>query len=374
MTSYSSSINLSRGSSTFSVNLKSQQQQPLDSELTTAMQSIDSILNHQTRAISHLASQYRKSQWSIDQMKSSLLILNDSLNKGGKIVISGMGKSYKIATKTVATLNSLGLHSAPLHPSEALHGDLGMVREDHNDSLIIISASGNSPELNTMLNYIPITIPIILVTCTKMSSLASNKRISSILYAELPTHLNEKSIYGLSAPTISTTLCLTILDAVSISLSELNIKDINTRKVIFGSRHPGGAIGQNYQNTLLDNDKKEEDRYQQQQQQNNSDHARIPEEDADDGQLDLQSISFINKVKNSPHLELDDLPKDELELLKCLTMYDYLLLKTANGQYDVIETSIAQKLYRDFRGDQASPCITDLTWRIRESAFTDVGL
>lgn len=379
ITSYSSSINLSRGSSTFSADLKPYQ--PLESDLNSAFKSIDNILTNQTRAIAHLAAQYRKSKWSIEQMKSSLLILNDSLNKGGKIVVSGMGKSFKIATKTVATLNSLGLHSASLHPSEALHGDLGMIREDHNDSLIIISASGNSPELNLMLNYIPITIPIVLVTCTKISSLASNKRISSVLYAELPSHLNEKSIYGLSAPTISTTLCLTLLDAVSISLSELNIKDINARKSIFGSRHPGGAIGINYQNSIA---KKEDDKMMGTLTIENNDlcneliikkeeYKAEEQEEEDEAGLDLNSILLLQKIKSSLYIELTDLPTDELELLRYITMYDYLLLSNSNGLFDIIDSNIVRALYRDFRDKMETNDVTDLIWRIRESSISSLS-
>ncbi|GME82384.1 unnamed protein product [Ambrosiozyma monospora] len=118
--SVASSARLSRQSSESSIHIQNESS-PL---LNRALKSVDNVLSHQGKAIDYLVKQYRNSQWSQNQLKTSLKILNNSLNDGGKVVISGMGKSFKIANKTVATLNSLSIHSAALHPSEALHGDL----------------------------------------------------------------------------------------------------------------------------------------------------------------------------------------------------------------------------------------------------------
>ncbi|GME74492.1 unnamed protein product [Ambrosiozyma monospora] len=259
--SLASSARLSRQSSESSIHIQNESS-PL---LSRALKSVDNVLSHQGKAIDYLVKQYRNSQWSQNQLKTSLKILNNSLNDGGKVVISGMGKSFKIANKTVATLNSLSIHSAALHPSEALHGDLGIIREEHNDSLVLISASGNSPELTTLLQYVPNSIPVVLVTCTKISNLSKHPKVKSLLYADLPTNLSEKNLYGLSAPTISTTLCLTLLDAVSIALSELHVNDLNARRKRFGERHPGGAIGLNYLQGFQNS--KSNRQHQQQQQQ-----------------------------------------------------------------------------------------------------------
>lgn len=371
LTSESSSINLSRGSSIFSVDFSASQ--AANSELNAALKSIDVILSSQTSAISHLTNQYRKSKWSIDQMRSSLMTLNDSLNRGGKIVISGMGKSFKIATKTVATLNSLGLHSAAIHPSEALHGDLGMIREDHNDSLIIISASGNSPELETMLKYVPISVPIILVTCTKVSNLSQHMRVSSVLYAELPSHLNEKSLYGLSAPTISTTLCLTLLDAVSISLSELNIKDINLRKTIFGSRHPGGAIGQNYQKSKSIS-LKESPPLSPPVEKSSPETASDNEDVEDVLNIDTKLITLRKKVQESKFVKLSKLPIEELEFLRIISLYDYLLVAEDDKLYDVIEAGLARRLYREYNSEVQNASVSEILWRIHESSLGKLNI
>jgi D-arabinose 5-phosphate isomerase GutQ len=345
-----SSTALTRQSSEFSLHINDDASPLLD----IAIKNIDLILSNQTKALSVLTSQYRNSMWSISQMKTSLRLLNNSLNSGGKIIISGMGKSFKIASKTVATLNSLRMHSALLHPSEALHGDLGMIREDHSDSIIIISASGNSPELLQMLDHTPLSVPIILMTCNKNSTLSKHPKVISLLLAEIPTSLSETNLYGLSAPTISTTLCLTMLDAVSIALSELHIKDYNTRKNMFGIHHPGGAIGINYQLEKLKLDKiqgldnsdsnlnynsgnkndnnsdygnqNDNDHDNDKDLDNNKDSTNFKNEDFQIDNLSINGLVFIKKLKDSKFKKkLNTLPESELEFLRMITLNDYVI-------------------------------------------------
>ncbi|KAH3682659.1 hypothetical protein WICPIJ_006373 [Wickerhamomyces pijperi] len=220
-----------------------------DEYMASAIETFGSILKHQTEATHHLVNQYKHSKFSQQQLTKSLNILNSTLLKNGKIVVSGIGKSHKIAAKIVATMNSLSIHAALLHPSEALHGDLGILRHDHHDCLILISSSGKSPELMQLLPHISPETRVILLTNVKNSPLSTHPQVNSLIYAELPTHLKEENIYGLTAPSISTTLCLTIADAVVIALAELYISDYNERKKIFGERHPGGAIGEAYNST-----------------------------------------------------------------------------------------------------------------------------
>ncbi|AOA64434.1 hypothetical protein PP7435_CHR4-0063 [Komagataella phaffii CBS 7435] len=206
---------------------------------------VGTILSNQAQAIGNLNSQYRTS-WCLNELKNCLAIMMKSLDKRGKLVISGVGKSHKIATKISATMNSLSLHSAVLHPTEALHGDLGLLREENNDTLILISVSGKTSELISLLSYVPNDIAVILLTCTRDSILARDHRVKGVLYAELPYQFSESYLYGLSAPTISTTLCLTLMDSVSIALAEAYIKDKQLRQRLFGERHPGGVIGEEY--------------------------------------------------------------------------------------------------------------------------------
>jgi len=154
-------------------------------------------------------------------------------------VVAGMGKSGLIANKIVASMNSLGILSCSLHPCDALHGDLGMFRPA--DIFIMISASGRSPELSQLLPHLPRHIPRICLTCTADSPLAAE--CSAVLLADLPKALTEREIYGVPAPTTSTTVCLALGDALCISLAEILTADNEQRKSNFIRSHPGGAIG-----------------------------------------------------------------------------------------------------------------------------------
>ncbi|OUM54080.1 hypothetical protein BVG19_g3424 [[Candida] boidinii] len=389
-----------------------------DDILEEPLNLVDIVLKNQNRAISHLASQYKNSNWSKTQLRKSLTIINNSLTSGGKLVVSGMGKSYKIANKVVATLNSLSVHSALLHPSEALHGDLGMIREEHNDALLIISASGNSPELSTLLQHVPLSIPIVLLTCNKISPLAQNPQVKALLYAELPNRLSEKNLYGLSAPTISTTLCLTLLDAVSVALAELQYKDLSTRQKRFGDRHPGGAIGLNYfQNSLessrvsssnasnsefsssnlnlisnsisetssdvainvedvsllltekvdkslnlKDQDKFDENTDVNHQFKNTANDNQVTNDSDSDEALELPDISYVNLIKNSnSKVNVDKLPETEFELLKLITIYDFLIINNLN----CIESKFVKEIYQNSIRQNES--FDEIKWKINEN-------
>ena len=94
----------------------------------------------------------------------------------GKIIISGLGKSGHIATKISSTFSSIGSPSVFLHPTEANHGDLGMIKK--SDSTILISNSGETSELtNIILHCKKSKIPIISITSEKSSTLAKNANI-----------------------------------------------------------------------------------------------------------------------------------------------------------------------------------------------------
>lgn len=372
--SSSTSTPLTRQSSGYSLHIEDIQSPLLD----VAIRNVDTVLSSQTKALKVLTTQYRSSTISINQLKTSLRYLNNSLNSGGKIVVSGMGKSYKIAAKTVATMNSLKIHSALLHPSEALHGDLGMIRDDHNDSLIIISASGNSPELLQMLEHIPFSVPIVLMTCSRDSTLARHPKVVSLILAEIPSSLSESNIYGLTAPTISTTLCLTLLDAVSIALSSLYISDPKIRKEMFAINHPGGAIGINHKLEKLSlsqsgipddpvHDKSSTanltavlkngfpvkssngDRNEKKQDENL--------ENSSSDELNLTDLAFAQKVTTSKYkTSLDSLPDNEVDMYRLITLNDYLIL---NGEH-VLDCQQAKDIIREYSDQEW----TEISWKL----------
>lgn len=363
-TSPLSSAPITRQSSELSLHIHDDTSPILDA----AIKNIDLILSNQTKALSFLTEQYRNSKFSITEMKKSLRFLNNSLKLGGKIVISGMGKSFKIASKTVATLNSLRMHSALLHPSEALHGDLGMIREDHNDALIIISASGNSPELLQMIEHVPFSVPIILMTCTKNSVLSKHLKVVSLMLAEIPSSISETNLYGLSAPTISTTLCLTLLDSVSIALSELHINDYKMRKLMFKIHHPGGAIGINYRKNelkeiIIDNDVKGKENTGN-EHQNGLEHSTEKENEGETekGTGNGNEEGICNEACpafNTQHLELaanskfttyvDLFPEIEETFLRLVTLHDYVIIRKNNNSKEIENIMVcenARHLYR----------------------------
>ena len=154
------------------------------------------------------------------------------LQTKGKLIITGVGKSGLVGAKMAATFASTGTSSFFLHPTDALHGDLGMIGK--NDILMAISSSGESEELTKILPHIKrFDIPLIGLTSQKASSLGS--------YADVFLDISvEKEACPLNtAPTTSTTLTMALGDALAIALMEKR----GFKKEDFASFHPGGTLG-----------------------------------------------------------------------------------------------------------------------------------
>jgi len=150
----------------------------------------------------------------------------------GKLVVSGVGKSGLIGAKMAATFASTGTPSFFLHPTEALHGDLGMISKD--DVVIAISYSGESEELGAILPHIKrFGTPLIGMTKDSNSTLGEYSDV--VIKVEI-----EKEACPLNiAPTSSTTLTLALGDALAVCL--MRARDF--QKSDFASFHPGGALG-----------------------------------------------------------------------------------------------------------------------------------
>ncbi len=150
----------------------------------------------------------------------------------GKIVISGIGKSGHIAKKISSTFSSIGSSSFFIHPSEANHGDLGMISK--NETTILISNSGETVELfNIILHCQKLKVPIIAITSEKNSTLAKNCDV----LLEIPKEIEACPLK--LAPTSSTTVSLVLGDALAIALLEKN----KFTKKKFSELHPGGKLG-----------------------------------------------------------------------------------------------------------------------------------
>ena len=166
--------------------------------------------------------------------------LNEDFNKTielilsikGRCILSGMGKSGHIATKIAATLASTGTPSFFMHPSEALHGDLGMLTS--NDILIAISNSGETEELLRIIPAIKrCKIPLVVMSGNNQSTLAKQADACLNIFVEkeaCPLQL---------APMSSTTATLAMGDAIAAAL--MKIRKFKPKD--FALFHPGGSLG-----------------------------------------------------------------------------------------------------------------------------------
>lgn len=150
----------------------------------------------------------------------------------GKIVVTGVGKSGHIGAKIAATLASTGTPSFFLHPTEAMHGDLGMISKD--DAVLAISFSGESEEVVRIL-------PHVKRFGVKVIGMARNESSSLGKFSDEFIKLDvEKEACPLgAAPTSSTTLTLALGDALAVCLMKMR----NFKQEDFANFHPGGSLG-----------------------------------------------------------------------------------------------------------------------------------
>ncbi len=150
----------------------------------------------------------------------------------GHVVVVGMGKAGLIGQKIVATFSSTGTPAIFLHPSEAVHGDLGVVRD--SDVVVALSNSGETSEVCDLLpHFQKMRLPVIAITATRTSTLGSKSTITVPL-----GRLREAGMHGL-APSCSTTAMLALGDALALVLSQM--RSFSARD--FARFHPGGSLG-----------------------------------------------------------------------------------------------------------------------------------
>lgn len=150
----------------------------------------------------------------------------------GKVVVTGVGKSGHVGAKIAATLASTGTPSFFMHPTEAMHGDLGMIGKD--DTLLAISFSGESEELTKILPHVQrFGAPIVAMARDKFSTLGK----FSDAFVKLD--VSKEACPLDAAPTSSTTLTLALGDALAVCLMEKR----GFKKEDFANFHPGGSLG-----------------------------------------------------------------------------------------------------------------------------------
>ncbi len=150
----------------------------------------------------------------------------------GRVVVSGIGKSAIIAQKIVATFNSTGTPSIFMHAADAIHGDLGVVQQD--DVVIIISKSGESPEIKVLVPLIKNFGNLLIGMVGSLDSYLAKK--SDLV---INTTVEQEACPNNLAPTTSTTAQLVMGDALAICLMELN----SFQSADFAKFHPGGMLG-----------------------------------------------------------------------------------------------------------------------------------
>jgi len=154
---------------------------------------------------------------------------------GGKVIVSGMGKAGHVANHIATTLSSTGTPALFIHPSEAQHGDLGVIRE--NDLLLVLSNSGKTTEIIQLVDLTEALhpgIPVVVITGNTTGALA--KQSGLVLFTGSP---KEVCPLGLT-PTTSATTMTVIGDLLVV----LMMKRIDFTAADYAKRHHGGYLGQ----------------------------------------------------------------------------------------------------------------------------------
>ena len=166
----------------------------------------------------------------LNQSFSEVVLL--MLENKGNIVFSGIGKSAIIAQKIAATMNSTGTSSVFMHAADAIHGDLGIIRE--NDLVVLLSKSGETPEIKVL-------VPLIKLRGNKTIAIVGNRNSYLAHQADyvLDVTVDNEGFPNNPAPTSSTTAQLVMGDALAICL--MQCRGFSTDD--FAKFHPGGALG-----------------------------------------------------------------------------------------------------------------------------------
>lgn len=207
----------------------------------TLMSSDAPVSSPADHSAADLASAQRTLRAEADALHALAVSLNDGFSRavdllavadGGRVVVTGMGKSGHVGRKIAATMASTGTPSFYVHPGEASHGDLGMVTG--RDAVLALSNSGETPELTDIIDYTRrFGLPLVAITSGAGSTLAQVADVALLL-----PPVGEACPLGL-APTTSTTLTLALGDALAVALLERNDFHASDFQVF----HPGGKLG-----------------------------------------------------------------------------------------------------------------------------------
>ncbi|KAG6001866.1 hypothetical protein E4U21_003763 [Claviceps maximensis] len=198
------------------------------------------VLNTEALALANLSKLYETDSIARAGFDQAVQTIARRCQSNGKVVIIGVGKSGHIGKKLVATMQSLGIRAVFLHPTEALHGDLGII--DPRDTLLFVTFSGKTQEIMLLLPHLDEALPTILLTShirRDTCELIRQRPGTILLPAPIPE--SETISFGVSAPTSSTTVALALGDALAITTASEMHQNI---AATFAKNHPGGAIGE----------------------------------------------------------------------------------------------------------------------------------
>lgn len=190
-------------------------------------ETMQSILAAESKAIAAIP-------YTPDYDKAVELIVEHVCRRGGKLVTSGMGKAGQIALNIATTFSSTGIPAVNLHPSEAQHGDLGVLQP--NDVMLLVSNSGRTREIIDLVDLahnLYAGIPLIVITGNASSKLAEMAD-ATLVTADAP----EVCLLGLT-PTTSTTMMTVIGDILVVNV----MKVTGFTRSQYALRHHGGYLG-----------------------------------------------------------------------------------------------------------------------------------
>jgi len=202
------------------------------------------VLRVEAEALANVANLYETDATAQDGLSSAVKAVLKSQNRGGKLVICGVGKSGYIGMKMTATCKSMGISASFMHACEAAHGDLGDIRS--KDVLLFISFSGKTPELMNLLPHVDASVQMMAMTShrrRKDCQLLVDRENGILL--PTPIHEKEEVSFGVTAPTTSTTVALAVADMIALNVAD----ELHSGKTkdVFLKNHPGGAIGMTHQ-------------------------------------------------------------------------------------------------------------------------------
>ncbi len=197
---------------------------------TTAGKTPSALVRIEAAALEQLAQRLEGPQVEVFESVASLLAA--TAQSGHRVVLTGVGKSGLIARKIAATLLSTGTSAQFLHPTEALHGDLGLL--NRGDVLLALSYSGESEELLRLLPVLP-RLGVTLVSLTG----CTDSTLAKASVHVLDVSVDREACNHQLAPTASTTAMLALGDALAIDVS----RRLNFQPQDFAELHPGGQLG-----------------------------------------------------------------------------------------------------------------------------------